>query len=128
MSYLEWEREREEKTEKETEQIIGSHKSLVLEYIHQHGYKGFSLGIGKIHLMRSFHTCILDPENDVPQKILLFVNPVKEVNEGLVPSPTPEEALDIESNDSETTIKMIEENQKQTIIKADRNGNILSIK
>jgi len=77
--------------------------------------------------MRVFHICVLDPEDDKPKEILLFVDPVVDINRGVISLPIPTDPIEKDDCSTNIVLKVSEIGTKDLSIETDRSGNILEI-
>jgi len=66
-----WEQEKSSRVQN-TDQTLVLHRNLAKQYLEEEGYKGYHLGDPTLCGWTAVQICILDPNNEIPEDILIF--------------------------------------------------------
>jgi|GEM_PF-3721336 hypothetical protein len=128
MSYNDWEQRKEETEDDSTERSIAYHRELVEQYLQENGLKGYAIGEGYGYLMRMFHICILDPYEEKPKEILVFVDKLSSLQGEPSVSPLDKEKYTIKDTDEGMQIDIQKDEDSNFLVKTDPLGNIISVR
>lgn len=128
MSYNDWETKKEDAEDDSTERSITFHRELVEKYLQENGLRGYALGEGYGYLMRMFHICILDPYEDKPKGILVFVDKLSSLQGNPSVSPLDKEKYTIQDIDDGMQIDIQKDEDSNFLVKTDPLGNIISVR
>ena len=128
MSYNDWETKKEEREDDITESSITSHRELVEKYLQENGLRGYSLGEGYGYLMRIFHICVLDPYEEKPKDILVFVDKLSSFQSDLSVSPAEKEKYTLKNTEDGMQIDIQKDEKSNFFVKTDPLGNIISVR
>ncbi|NMC09291.1 hypothetical protein GYA44_03125 [Candidatus Microgenomates bacterium] len=128
MSYNDWEQRKEETEDDSTERSIAYHRELVEQYLQENGLKGYAIGEGYGYLMRIFHICVLDPYEEKPKDILVFVDKLSSFQSDLSVSPAEKEKYTLKNTEDGMQIDIQKDEKSNFFVKTDPLGNIISIR